>query len=291
MIGEAVHGGGRGTVWSPSEDEAGASPSAVRAYRPLVGSDRPGTGHGAHRAAWKAGRVRSPRWSSPTAELTLPERVAWVLGDEDGRPVSTLTEPAGLLVAGAMVELMLDASLLDAGASYRRGPVAPSDPLLAWVADALLAHGGAKADLQHAVTGTRGAQIIRLTMDRLVERGLATREPRRVFGYLAMPVLGSALRVHDTAALHHDRAVVRSVLEGAEPDEAVAMLVVLLHHGRRVRALDPADPAAALHRARGLADGRGVPDGTGQDIRRLVSPTVAVVLAALTATTVIGSEI
>lgn len=234
--------------------------------------------------------MRSPRWSYRTSALTLPERVAWVLGDEDGRPVSSLTEPAGLLVAAAMVELMLDASLLDAGYTYRRGPVEPTDPLLAWVADGLLDHGGAKTDLQHAVTGTRGAQMIRRTMDRLVERGLATREPRRVFGHLAVPVFGSALRVHETAALHHDRTVVRAVLEGAEPDEAVAMLVVLLHHGRRVRALDPADQQSAARRARAIADGSHLPPGLAQDIRRLVSPTVAAVLAALTATTVISSE-
>lgn len=234
--------------------------------------------------------MRSPRWSTRTAELTLPERVAWVLGDEDGRPVSSLTEPAGLLVAAAMVELLLDASLLDAGPAFRRGPVAPVDPLLAWVADGLLDRGGLKADLQHAVTGNRGAQMIRRTMDRLVERGLATREPRRVLGHLAMPILGSAMRVHETAALHHDRTVVRAVLDGAEPDEAVAMLVVLLHHGRRVRSLGPTDPAAAVRRARGIADGRHVAPGTAQDIRRLASPTVAAVLAALTATTVIGSD-
>jgi len=234
-------------------------------------------------------RVRSQRWSSRTADLTLPERVAWVLGDDEGRPLSTLTEPAGLLVAAAMVELLLDASLLDAGCAYRRGPVAIDDPLLAWVAGSLLAHGGAKADLQHAVTGNRGAQMIRRTMDRLVERGLAGREPRRVFGYLAMPVFGSALRVHEVDALHHDRAAVRAVLDGEEPDEAAAMLVVLLHHGRRVRELSPADLTLASRRARAIADGRHVPLGVSQDIRRLVSPTVSAVLAALTATTVIGS--
>ena len=128
--------------------------------------------------------------------------------------MSTLTEPAGLLVAAAMVELLLDASLLDAGTAYRRGPVEVTDPLLGWVAESLLAHGGAKTDLQHAVTGNRGAQMIRRTMDRLVERGLAAREPRRVFGYLAMPVFGSALRVHEVEALHHDRAAVRAVAGG-----------------------------------------------------------------------------
>jgi hypothetical protein len=234
--------------------------------------------------------VRSERWSPRTAELTLPERVAWVLGDDEGRPLSTLTEPAGLLVAAAMVELLLDASLLDAGTAYRRGPVGIDDPLLSWVADSLLAHGGAKADLQHAVTGNRGAQMIRRTMDRLVERGLAGREPRRVFGYLAMPVFGSALRVHEVDALHHDRAAVRAVLDGEEPDEAVAMLIVLLHHGRRVRALSPVDPMVAAKRARSIAMGHHVPLGVSQDIRRLVSPTVGAVLAALTATTVIGSE-
>jgi len=235
--------------------------------------------------------VRSERWSSRTADLTLPERVAWVLGDDEGRPLSTLTEPAGLLVAAAMVELLLDASLLDAGTAYRRGPVEVVDPLLRWVGEGLVAHGGAKADLQHAVTGHRGAQMIRRTMDRLVERGLAAREPRRVFGYLTMPVFGSALRVHDVDALHHDRAAVRAVLEGdEEPDEAVAMLVVLLHHGRRVRELSPSDPMLAASRARAIADGRHVPLGVAQDIRRLVSPTVGAVLAALTATTVIGSD-
>lgn len=223
--------------------------------------------------------------------MTLPERIAWVLGDDDGRPLSSLTEPAGLLVAAAMVELLLDASLLDAGIAYRRGPVEPSDPLLAWVADSLLAHGGAKTDLQHAVTGNRGAQMIRRTMDRLVERDLAGREPRRVFGYLAMPVFGWALRVHEVDALHHDRAVVRAVLDGEEePDEAVAVLAVLLHHGRRVRSLSPTDLTAATRRARAIADGRHVTLGVAQDISRLVSPTVRAVLAALTATTVIGSE-
>ena len=43
--------------------------------------------------------VRSERWSPRTGDLTLPERVAWVLGDEDGRPLSSLTEPAGLIRA------------------------------------------------------------------------------------------------------------------------------------------------------------------------------------------------
>ena len=234
--------------------------------------------------------VRSERWSSRTADLTLPERVAWILGDDEGRPMSTLTEPAGLLVAAAMVELLLDASLLDAGTAYRRGPVEVTDPLLGWVAESLLAHGGAKTDLQHAVTGNRGAQMIRRTMDRLVERGLAAREPRRVFGYLAMPVFGSALRVQEVEALHHDRAAVRASLEGDEPDEAVAMLIVLLHHGRRVRELSPADLTLAARRARAISDGRHVTLGVAQDIRRLISPTVGAVLAALTATTVIGSE-
>jgi hypothetical protein len=232
--------------------------------------------------------VRSDRWSPRTRDLTLPERIAWVLGDEDGRPLSSLTEPAGLLVAAAVVELLLDASLLDAGTTYRRGPVQATDPLLAWVAEGLLRNGGTKADLGHAVTGPRGAQMIRQTMDRLVERDLAHRQPRRVFGYVAMPVFGSALRVHDTDALHHDRQAVRAVLDGADPDEDAAMLVVLLHHGRRVRALTPVDPVLALDRARAIADGRHVAPGVGDDIRRLVSPTVSMVLAALTATTVLS---
>ena len=233
--------------------------------------------------------MRSERWSTPTRDLTLPERVAWVLGNEDGRPVSSFAEPAGLLVAAALVELLLDASLLDAGSTYRRGPVEPTDPLLAWAADGLLRGGGLKSDLGHAVTGPRGAQMIRRTMDRLVERGLAHRQPRRVFGYLAMPVFGSALRVHETVALHHDRAVVRAVLDGADPDEDTAMLTVLLHHGRRVRALDPVDVQIATGRARAIASGRFVPAGIDQDIARLVGPTVQTVLAALTATEVLSS--
>lgn len=234
--------------------------------------------------------VRSQWWSARTADLTLPERVAWVLGDDSGRPMSSLTEPAGLLLAAAMVEMLLDAALLDSGSAYRRGPTDPTDPLLAWVRENLLGHSGAKGDLQHAVTGIRGAQMIRHTMDRLVEQGLAVREPRRVFGYVAMPVLGSALRVQEIDALHHDRAAVRAVLDGDDPDESLAMVVVLLHHGRRVRSLSPADPRRATERARAIADGRHVPAGVAQDIRRLASPTTSAVLAALTATTVISSQ-
>ena len=220
-------------------------------------------------------------------DLTLPERVAWVLGHEDGRRLATLTEPAGLLVAAAMVELMLDASLLDAGATFRTGPVEPVDPLLGWALADLLRDGGAKADLGQAVTGPRGAQMIRRTMDRLVDRGLAHREPRRVFGYLAMPVFGSALRVHEVEALHHDRAAVRAVLDGEDPDEDLAMIVMLLHHGRRVPALLPRDTVAGETRAREIASGEHVSEGVGDDIRRLASPTVALVLDALTASTTV----
>ena len=127
--------------------------------------------------------------------------------------------------------------------------------------------------------------MIRRTMDRLVERGLAHRAPRRVFGYLAMPVLGSALRVHEIEALHHDRAAVREVLDGADPDEDLAMIALLLHHGRRVRALLPRDGINAEARAQEIALGEHVPAGVGDDIRRLASPTVALVLDALTAST------
>ena len=211
-----------------------------------------------------------------------------MLGNEEGGAPASLTEPAGLLTAAAMAELMLDASILDAGTTYRRGPVEPVDPLLPWVAESVLAGRGAKDDLGHAVTGQRGAQMIRRTMDRLVERGLAHRRPRRVFGYLAMPVFGSSLRVHETLALHHDRAVVREVLDGAEADEDTAVLAVVLHHGGRIAALDPRDPAAAEERAADFACGLGVTPGVGDDIRRLVSPTVTTVLDALTTSTVLS---
>lgn len=233
--------------------------------------------------------MRSERWSTSTRDLTLPERVAWVLGNEEGRPLSSLTEPAGLLVSAALVELLLDASVLDGGTTYRRGPVDPADPLLGWFAEGLLRGGGRKSDLGHAVSGPRGAQMIRHTMDRLVDRGLAHREPRRVFGYLAMPVFGSSLRVHETVALHHDRAVVREVLDGADPDEDTALITVLLHHGRRIRALHPRDPQAAASRARAIASGWFLAPGIARDVVRLVSPTVQAVLASLAATEVLSS--
>jgi hypothetical protein len=64
---------------------------------------------------------------------------------------------------------------------------------------------------------------------------------------------------------------------------------VLLHHGRRVRALNPVDAHTAVGRARAIAGGRFVSAGVDQDILRLVSPTVQAVLAALTATEVLSS--
>ena len=79
------------------------------------------------------------------------------------------------------------------------------------------------------------------------------------------------------------------VLEGADADEDTAMITVLLHHGRRVRALNPFDLNTAVGRARAIAGGRFVPAGVDQDIIRLVSPTVQAVLAALTATEVLSS--
>ena len=66
--------------------------------------------------------MRSERWSSRTADLTLPERVAWVLGDDDGRPLPgeaiVATEPswwpAAKVVGRHLTPWMADQTLLHA---------------------------------------------------------------------------------------------------------------------------------------------------------------------------------
>ncbi|MGX6450287.1 GPP34 family phosphoprotein, partial [Patulibacter sp. S7RM1-6] len=124
--------------------------------------------------------------------------------------------------------------------------------------------------------------------DALTQLGLLAPRTRRVLG---VP-LGRTLRVADPAALRHDRALVRAVLEGEETrDVAMAALVAYLHHGGLVAHLEPRDLHAAEGRAARIAGGAGdaapAPAGPVADAVRATVEAMHVVLVPVGAIQVV----
>nr|WP_282600214.1 GPP34 family phosphoprotein [Patulibacter sp. SYSU D01012] len=184
-------------------------------------------------------------------------------------------------------------ALVRSGALERRdgrllpGPAAPADPFDAWVRDALPDGADETGQLEGLAAHAAGRAGRRAT-EALAAAGLLAPEPRRVLG---LP-LGRHLRVRDVAALRHDRALVRAVLEGEEThDVAMAALVAYLHHGGLVAHLEPRDLRAAETRAARIAgdarDGAPPPVGPVADAVRATVEAMHVVLVPVGAIQVV----
>ncbi|WP_026911103.1 GPP34 family phosphoprotein [Patulibacter minatonensis] len=211
-------------------------------------------------------------WSTASAGLSLPLRLAWVLAREDGRPPVEVGGPGPLLLGAAVLQLLHDRALRREGAGYVRGDGDPGDPFEAWVRDALPAGDDGDVQLEELAADVAGRAGEQAT-EALEDLGLLTRVPRKVLG---VP-LGRSLRVADPEALIRDRGLVRSVLDGQEShDVAMGALIAYLHHGGLVAHLDPEDLHAAELRAARIAgedpDGRPAPQGP---VAEAVARTVA----------------
>jgi hypothetical protein len=98
--------------------------------------------------------------------------------------------------------------------------------------------------------------------------------------------------VADVEALAHDRALVRSVLDGRECDDVgMGALVAYLHHGGLVARLEPRDVHAAELRAARMAGadpgGAPAPQGPVADAVRRTVEAMHVVLVPVGAITVV----
>lgn len=188
-------------------------------------------------------------WSTASAGLSLPLRLAWALAREDGRPPAEVGGPGPLLLGAAILQLLDDGALVLQDGAYVRGDADAGDPFEAWVRDVLPAGDDGDRQLEDLAANCAGRAGRRATLA-LEELGLLARVPRRVLG---LP-LGRSLRVADRGALAQDRALVRAVLEGAEShDVAMGALIAYLHHGGLVAHLGPTHLHAAERRARRIA--------------------------------------
>lgn len=226
-------------------------------------------------------------WSAASAALSLPLRLAWILAREDGRPPAEVGGPGPLLLGAALLQLLHDGAIERSGEGYVRGAADAGDPFESWVRDELPAGDDGDRQLEALAAHVSG-RATRRAIEALTTLGLLREEPRHVLG---LP-LGRHLRVADPAALRHDRALVREVLEGAESsDVALGALIAYLHHGGLVARLEPRDVHAAELRAARVAgdarDGAPGPEGPVADAVRRTVEAMHVVLVPVGAVTVV----
>ncbi|MEV4420194.1 GPP34 family phosphoprotein [Patulibacter sp. NPDC049589] len=229
-------------------------------------------------------------WSSASAGLSLPLRLAWILAREDGRPPVEVGGPGPLLLGAAVLQLLHDGAMRrDEGGSYVRGDADPGDPFETWVRDALPVGDDGDRQLEELAADVAGRSGHRAT-EALEELGLLTRVPRRVLGVS----LGRALRVANPEALVRDRALVRAILDGQEShDVAMGALIAYLHHGGLVAHLEPEDLHAAETRAAQIAgdapDGTPAPQGPVADAVRRTVEAMRVVLIPVGAVQIVST--
>jgi hypothetical protein len=226
-------------------------------------------------------------WSTASAALSLPLRLAWVLAREDGRPPVEIGGPGPLLLGAAVLQLLHDGALERDGGAYVRGAADAGDPFEAWVRDELREGPDGDAQLEDLAARVSGRAGHRAT-EVLEELGLLTRVPRKVLG---VP-LGRALRVADLGALERDRDLVRAVLDGqGSSDVAMGALIAYLHHGGLVAHLEPEDLHQAETRAARIAgddpDGAPAPQGPVADAVRRTVEAMHVVLVPVGAVQVV----
>jgi hypothetical protein len=226
-------------------------------------------------------------WSPVAAPLSLPLRLAWVLAREDGRPPVEVGGPGPLLLGAAFLQLLRDGAIQRSGDGYVRGAAEPGDVLQAWVREEMPAGDDGEHQLEVLAAHASGRATHR-AIEALTAAGLLVQEPRRVLGVR----VGQHLRVADVGALAHDRALVRSVLEGGElGDVATGALVAYLHHGGLVARLDPRDVHAAELRAARIAGedpgGAPAPQGSVAEAVRRTVQAMHVVLVPVGAITVV----
>lgn len=96
-------------------------------------------------------------WSTASAGLSLPLRLAWVLAREDGRPPAEVGGPGPLLLGAAVLQLLHDGALVRRGGGYARGDADAGDPFEAWVRDVLPAGRSGDGEPGSGDDGRRGS--------------------------------------------------------------------------------------------------------------------------------------
>jgi Golgi phosphoprotein 3 GPP34 len=219
---------------------------------------------------------------------TLPERLLLISLDDDGKPRDPRSSLADGLAGAALMELVLALRLeRDAGRLVAPGGQATDDGLLDFVLAEVRAQERPrklKWWVNRLGSGGWGREPVRRRLiDKLTREGVLARGEEPVLGLV--PVTRHP--PSDPALADRERAAVREVLvDGREPDAALAALVALVHVCGLVDAcVAGPERKAARGRARRMAEG----DQVGGAVRQLQDDMTAAMMAAVIAATAASS--
>lgn len=234
------------------------------------------------------GGTATPQHLSPPAtpgtapdDLLIVDDLMLLLMDDDGASVQAAGTLYYTLGGAVLTELALLGRVDVDDSGILNGPrVTPSgegplpDPLLQWAYDTVAEKTRRVQPLLVAI----GADLWRVVIDRLADRGLLRREESRVLGVFRSTRWPAADSEHESQL----RARILRVLEdGANPDPRTAAIIGLLSASGAMPSLRPPLPwtTATVTRAKKLESGQWGPEAVATAVNR----TAAAIIASSTA--------
>lgn len=228
----------------------------------------------------------APGGDGGTRELLLVEDLMLLLLDDDGASVRAAGTLYYTLGGALLVELALlglidaddqDNGLLNGPRVRPTGSPQPADPLLREA----MATIAAKPQRVQPLLVALGADLWKVVLERLVDRGLIEREERKLLGIFRTTRWPAVDAEHEAAL----RARILDVLvDGGETDPRTAAVIGLLYASGAMPALSPPLPwtSDTVRRAQALQDG----DWGAAAVRSAVDRTAAAIAASVAAATI-----
>lgn len=216
-------------------------------------------------------------------DLLIVDDLMLLLMDDDGASIQGAGTLYYTLGGAVLTELALLGRIRTDDTGVLNGPrVTPAgegplpDPLLQWAYDTI----AAKTQRVQPLLIALGADLWRVVLDRLADRGLLRREEKRILGVFRSTRWPAADEAHEARL----RARIRRILEDGEaPDPRTAAIIGLLFASGAMPSLRPPLPwtSTTVTRASEIARGQWGPEAVAAAVTR----TAAAVVAASTAVT------
>lgn len=215
-------------------------------------------------------------------DLLIVDDLILLLMDDDGASIQGAGTLYYTLGGAVLTELALLGRIQTDDSGVLNGPrVTPvgqgplPDPLLQWAYDTI----AEKTQRVQPLLIALGADLWRVVLDRLVDRGLLRREEKRMLGVFRTTRWPAADAAHEARL----RARIRRILEDGEaPDPRTAAIIGLLFASGAMPSLRPPLPWTSTTVTRASEIGRGLwgPEAVATAVTR----TAAAVVAASAAT-------
>jgi hypothetical protein len=210
-------------------------------------------------------------------DLLVVDDLMLLLMDDDGASIQAAGTLYYTLGGAVLTELALLGRVQTDDSGVLNGPrVTPSgegplpDPLLQWAYDTI----AAKTQRVQPLLVTLGADLWRVVLDRLVDRGLLHREEKRMLGVFRSTRWPAADEAHEAQL----RTRIRRILEAGEaPDPRTAAIIGLLFASGAMPSLRPPLPwtSTTVTRAQELQRGHWGPEAVATAVTRTAAAIVA----------------